>query len=502
MMLILIILSIVCLSLLCEIYKKKFKIILVLSILSVLCFYFFLVNNMYYPQFFTPKSKIVMAVPMFNYYNLLVHSLCQNKLYIATDENYPLLKHTNFKECIIKTENTKYWYLLDTSYYKGKIYMYFGITPILLFYLPYNFLTNTYITDGIVVFICCSLIFLLSLFIIKRLSYRILNEEIPFFIQVLSVFLIGLCNYSLILLVRPSTYEVAIVVGMVLILFSIYFFINYCFNIKYKKDIVICLIAFLSSLAVGCRPHYVFFIPIIFISILAVDIVDNIKKQTKFYHFLLFFVPCMFYGFILGLYNYLRFDSIFEFGFKYQLNDKNLMKWFFEFKELFMGLKYNLFQFPVLHKIFPIFSTVQISDLKIGNEFAIGAIYIFPFILVTLFIPKIIKYFLKINKYISIIFLLISSMFIINLLVVSSIGVVQRFVFEYMSIAVIISLLSFYFIYEQNKKQMKKILNVAFIFIFIFAIYINISLIFDENNSSFYSFSNPNMYNNIVSFLK
>lgn len=82
---------------------------------------------------------------------------------------------------------------------------------------------------------------------------------------------------------------------------------------------------------------------------------------------------------IVALYNYLRFDSIFEFGWKYQLNDLNQYGYIASIKDSILSLKYNLFQFPEFDKN-TIFSLVKATGHRIGNEFVAGAIWTFPLI--------------------------------------------------------------------------------------------------------------------------
>ena len=49
------------------------------------------------------------------------------------------------------------WYNWDHAYYKGKYYVYFGVVPAILFYLPYYVITGTHLHNHV-------LIFFLSLF--------------------------------------------------------------------------------------------------------------------------------------------------------------------------------------------------------------------------------------------------------------------------------------------------------------------------------------------------
>lgn len=52
-------------------------------------------------------------------------------------------------------------YLWDTAYYNGNYYVYFGILPLLVFFLPYYIVTKRYLDMAIVIFILSMFIFIL-----------------------------------------------------------------------------------------------------------------------------------------------------------------------------------------------------------------------------------------------------------------------------------------------------------------------------------------------------
>ena len=93
-------------------------------------------------------------------------------------------------------------------------------------------------------------------------------------------------------------------------------------------------------------------------------------------------------GTILALYDYLRFDSIFEFGWKYQFN--HVFQYYFvpTIKDFLLGLKYHLLQFPEIDKnSYTLFSSFKGTCHRVGNEGAVSLLYLYPLSLITLLTP-------------------------------------------------------------------------------------------------------------------
>ena len=159
MILLLVIISVILFALLSNFFPNK-KFFIIISIIAVLFCYFLLEKNFFRSEYFFPSSKINTYFLCGNYYNLIVDAIKSKKFYLTTSQAYPKLETGNIYKNFpnIFFSDNKYRCLLDTSYYNGKIYLYFGITPILLFYLPFNLITNLYLTDKILGFVLACLV--------------------------------------------------------------------------------------------------------------------------------------------------------------------------------------------------------------------------------------------------------------------------------------------------------------------------------------------------------
>lgn len=512
MVLLYIIISIVCLSILFHILNNKIlqKSFYVLSVILVLSIYFVFAKNSYLPQYFIPSNENNIRTTFYekqkackldSKYKPLLNSILKGHCYLYTSDQYPKLKHHDIYNIypIIASTDLDLYLMFDMSYYKDKIYLYFGITPIIAFYLPYYIATKTFLSDQILVFFLSSVVFIFSLLILERfIFYKKL--KIPFYIKMLSVFIVGFANYSLFLLTRPEIYEVCVAGA------AFFFIIIVFILIKYQKLSYLNLffIGLFSALSVGCRPNYVLFIPLISIFIVLSLTENKIAKKELIIKISMFLVPCILYGVFLAFYNYIRFDSIFEFGFKYQLNKNyinmnGIINYNIQFIELFKNLGIYIFQKPNILDSFPFLSSVQIPQ----KECMVGSFFMFPLsftIFYLLFVYRKYKINIKNFTYINNVVAMLFLFFIINLCVSSIIGVVQRYVFEYMYILVLLSLISFYIVYSFIKY--KKLMLSLFTIIFIWTIYINFSVVLCSNNAHLYAYTNPNFYSAVINFLK
>ena len=497
MNLLLIILVFVLISFIIKFFPKSFNIIILLTCCCVIFSYFELTKAFPEHSFLPQKYQYEQDCR----YNRLVHSIRNHRL--DFEEEVPdILNNKNIYDIYpyLLTQNPALLNFYDLSVYKGKVYIYWGITPLLLFYLPFNLVTNLYLSDNSVVFILVSLIFLLSLLILKKF-FNILSSEKDYKEKILfylSTLITGFGNYSVFIAIRPSICEVAVACAAVLLLLSVYLFIKYITEQKYK-NIIIFFTGLLLSLSVGCRPHYILFIPLFYIFIIYIQHSKGDKLKDIFKTSLVFLLPCIIYGTVLALYNYYRFDSVFEFGWKYQLNHLLLYYHTPALKDFLVGFNYHLFQFPEIDSAnYTMFSLVKVTGHRIGNELISGLIYTYPISIFLALSP--ILFLVKCDK--KVIISLFISMFFINFVTACFFGMIQRFVFEYTYILTIVTLMILFVYYRNTSKETKNILLVFFALLVVFTLYININLLLSFNHLTMFARAESlPFYEKIINFL-
>lgn len=495
MNLIIILLLIVIFALISNFLKKYYKFFVLISVLTVISCYFFIANEQdgigvysQYDYYSTPSSEEQEEFTEYSQYdrpadplsalNLTLNGMLsvfkQKRLYYVDIRNYPGYKmyENDSKYNIVKYITKDLHINDDFSLYNYKIYSYFGITPILLFSLPFNLVTNLYLHDGVIAFVLLVLIFLLSLFLFKNLLIELDIKNRFYSLEILSIFLIGIGNYFL--HNDCSIYNIEIETSIFLILLSLCMFYLYLKEKNIKKQMFyIFLISTSLALSVGARPHTIFLIPFFLLGIIYGNCYKNKKYILKI--ILIFFVPCMLYGSLLAVYNYLRFDSIFDFGFNHQmcLTDYKL----FGINDFFIAVKQTLFCLPRIDDKM-ILSLRFLRDQKYG--LMCGIVWSCPIILFLFITPYIYKIYKSKTNFILFLNLCFVTIFI-EFIYTNIIGTWTRYVDEYLIIMLILSVSFFIFLYNITKNKIIKItLMMIFIMTFVYSLFVNISFVFGD----------------------
>ncbi len=207
--------------------------------------------------------------------------------------------------------------LHDASLYKGKYYLYFGVTPVVLLFLPFRALTTGHLpmNAAAALFsfggVCFSL---LTLVCVRRRLFATRDVRVSY----ASVLMLGFGGAIPFLLRRPDIYEVAISSGFFCGAAAVYFLVS-----STSGEGVSCWRLGLGSLflglAVGARPNLILAAPLMAVPAWTWKYRDREERRRTLRRMAALVLPFMAVLFLLGLYNYLRFDSWTEFGMSYQL---------------------------------------------------------------------------------------------------------------------------------------------------------------------------------------
>jgi len=253
--------------------------------------------------------------------------------------------------------------LTDTSYYKGKYYSYYTTLPIIFCLLPVYLITHQFFNLAILNLI----ILTLATFIASLLYRKIIEDyikDVPLLLYILG-FITILFGSNLFWLLLGIKYHIAVSTGILCLVSTIYTLV--CMNNQKKIAFKSFLAGILTSFVVCSKPNYVMYYPLIFF--IAYTIYKKYLNNKKY--IVLFFIPCAIIGLCQMYYNYIRFDSIFEFGAKYQLTGFNLPKYIkFTFSRMYRCARGYLVRLPYFDiHLFPhIFITMNKDD-SIYKEF-------------------------------------------------------------------------------------------------------------------------------------
>lgn len=293
-------------------------------------------------------------------YDRMADALLQGHLYIDNGDIDPALSMMENPYDSVLRETWEVEYHWDEAYYNNHYYMYFGIVPTLILFLPFKLLTGKALLSyqATQVFAALSIV---GMFYLFYMLCRHFFAKMPFslYLVLSSAFSILSIGYSI---EAPALYCTAIVSAVCLMIWSLVCFIKGAWSSLDTKWGNCYLFAggLLGALAFGCRPP-VALANLVIIPVLA-QIYDkkNVDYAGKMKSVISLLFPYLFIGLMLMAYNYARFDNAFEFGQSYQLtvtdqhsyrsfSEKlNLSEMFLELVLNFHGISHFVDQFPFL----------------------------------------------------------------------------------------------------------------------------------------------------------
>jgi hypothetical protein len=206
--------------------------------------------------------------------------------------------------------------LQDASFFHGHFYLYYGVVPAVVLLLPYHLLTG----QDLGINTAC-IIFWLSGFLVSICWLRNWwNDCISRGSSVLAVLAVAVLAFfpaTAFLVRRAMFYELPLVAGYACI--SIFFAALYeCLQGR-RHFVALSISSAALGLAVGCHPNHIFLLPILLWVALSGARRDRPARNCWRDAAAALF-PATLIGVGLASYNYSRFGSVFEFGFRFGQN--------------------------------------------------------------------------------------------------------------------------------------------------------------------------------------
>lgn len=352
-------------------------------------------------------GKGIDAVPLsmqnHNQYDELAQAFLKGKTYIDNNDIPEFLKKTDNPYDTVNRAMLGELYgeeaRWDVAYFNGHYYVYFGIVPLLLMYLPFRAVFNAPFptSAGICIF---AFLFTIGVYLLlmQLVKDKFKNTSVGVFF--LTLFAFVNCCGLIFLVKRPDFYSIPIITGMTFSVYGIYFWFKALSSRENRKYLFWG--SLFMALVAGCRPQLVLLsfvaIPLFFTYFLKDKYFikkDGIKDITAFA------VP--FIAIALGImyYNFIRFGSPFDFGSSYNLTTNDVTKRGIDIGRTGLGIFTYLFQTPVFTAVFPFLKKAEIATNYAGRtiyENCFGGLITCTPVLWFLFLFKSAKQTLKENK--------------------------------------------------------------------------------------------------------
>ncbi len=298
-------------------------------------------------------------------------------------------------------------YKMDTAFYNGSYYVYFGIVPELLLYFPFYLITGRGLANynADLILYC---LFVAGVFIcIKELIFRFAPDEndentsrIPFVIYMLMCISTCLFSNMVYLISRPDIYNIPIMAAVAFTFMGLGLWLKSCVNEGVRRTVCMAGGSLCMALVAGCRPQLLIFsVAALFIFRFAerTDKAEGVKhrisilpKDWGIREIAAFILPYIVVAVPVCAYNYLRFGNIFDFGATYSMTTNDMNHRGFNADRLIRGLYCFFFQPPVLKTDFPYMSSSVIESAYMGKnltEYTYGGSFAANLILLSVIVP-------------------------------------------------------------------------------------------------------------------
>ncbi len=256
-------------------------------------------------------------------------------------------------------------YLFDVAYHDGRYYVYFGVVPVILFYLPCYLLTGADfptamgVLFAVLMFVlgCSALLDRFARYHFKRVSLGLyLLLQIP----------LVMCCGILYLLKFPTFYSLPISLALAFSVWGLYFWMRGRASEKpcgWYLAGSLCM-----ALVAGCRPQ------LLVISLVAFPLFwrayitkRKILTRRGAVEFACLIAPYLIIAVGLMLYNHARFGSFTDFGANYNLTVNDMTKRGWNIGRLAPALFSYFLQLPTVTGVFPFVQAAEFDTTYLGQ---------------------------------------------------------------------------------------------------------------------------------------
>ena len=342
-------------------------------------------------------------------------------------------------------------YLFDVAYFNGHYYVYFGVVPVLLFYLPFYIITGANFPTALGVLFAVVAFILGAVALLDRFArYHFKRVSLGLYL-LLQIPLVACCGV-LYLLKFPTFYSLPIACALAFSVWGLYFWMHGRASAKPAAWYLagsLCM-----ALVAGCRPQ------LLVLSFLAVPLFwrTYITKRRLLTRggaceFACLLAPYIVVAAGLMWYNYARFGSPLNFGANYNLTMNDMTKRGMNAGRLAPALFSFFLQPPCATGVFPFIQAAPFSTTYMGQtvkETTFGGIFAcLPLLWILPFAPRLLRLRMKersTRTVMGVVVLLIAVGVLVALLDAEMAGILQRyyadFSFMFLAAAVLLAFIA------------------------------------------------------------
>lgn len=345
-------------------------------------------------------------------------------------------------------------YLWDVAYYEGHYYVYFGVVPVLVFYLPFYLLTGANFPTAIGVIIgMAAFVAGVSALLDRFARYHFRRVSVGVYL-LLQAAVVSCCGV-LYLLKFPTFYSLPIMLALAFSVWGLYFWM--VGRSSNRPEGWYFAGSLCMALVVGCRPQIVMLSFLAFPLFWRLFITEgHIRTAAGARQFACLIAPYVIVLAFIMWYNKARFGSPFDFGANYNLTVNDMTKRGMSAGRIAPALFAYFFQTPSTSGVFPYLQAVPFETTYLGQtvkEATFGGIFAcFPLLWVLLFSRRILKMRIEQRRtrtVAGVIGVLIASGVVIGIADAEVAGILQRYFADF-SIMFLMAAVLLVFILNEN----------------------------------------------------
>lgn len=329
-------------------------------------------------------------------YQQLAESFLDGQLYLEEEPPEFLAEMENPYDQAERAEQAAlhgesyYW---DAAYFEGRYYVYFGVLPVLLLYVPYRWITGTALPNFMAIqFFLCFFVIGSFLLIGKIIKKYFSERRIPYLAYLILTLIFVNASGGVFIAKRPDFYSIPIISALAFTVFGLYFWI------KAEQDgtvhpIFAGLGSLCMALVAGCRPQLLLVSALIFVIYWKSVFRDRSlfsKKGLKSTVALI--LPYVLVAAGIMWYNFARFGSPLDFGANYNLTTNDMTGRGYRVERIGLAVFTYFFQLPNFTATFPFLQSTTISTNYLGRtitEPTFGGIFaVIPLLWVLVLLPS------------------------------------------------------------------------------------------------------------------
>ncbi len=311
--------------------------------------------------------------PAFGQYNELADALMDGQVTLERKPAKALENCDNPYDPIVRKEvlekSGEAYQPPDYAYYNGNYYSYFGVLPAILFFVPYKLITGNDLHTWYMVTACSMLLCVAVFYFLYQLSAKYFRKIRLGTYLLCSIFMI-FATMLVYLEYYGDVYSIPIVTALNLGLFGLGLWISASRDNTISTWRIV-IGSTLIALILLCRPA------LILVFILAVPIFwkETIEDRQFFSikgirNTLLIMLPFLLVGISAMYYNWLRFQSPFDFGAQYNLTMYDMVHRGIVLERLPLGLFEYILQPMSIVPAFPFISSISMVNDYVGYTFS------------------------------------------------------------------------------------------------------------------------------------